>query len=129
MDNSIINIVDVTWFTNWFCVDFLVDRDRFMQRKLSNIKDNNEEFYMCSVEYKTDKLTIYIADNIDWIFTKFYKMLKKSKIDKIANLVDEDYPELTFEDIAEFKERLINDRIELLKLLKTIRKEYKIIKN
>ena len=128
MNENPLKTINVTFSNNdLFHINCLVDRNRFLENKLSNLTISGDEFYMISLEYKPYENKEWFADSHTWIFNRFYKLLKKEKYDKLMNECFNDHEmEYSEEYIILFMSNLELNRKSLLKLLKSIKTEYNL---
>jgi hypothetical protein len=82
---------------------------------------------MITLEYKPFENKEWFADNHNWIFSKFYKLLKKEKYKKLIDECFNDHEIEYSEDyIYQFELDIINNRKDILSLLKSVKKEYEL---
>lgn len=117
----------ISFTTDYFCIKFIVNRNRFKKGYLTGLTISGKEFSpSCELKFLgTDILKeIYIADNTEWIFKTFYKWLKEEKWDKILNeiYIEPEIPEIPRGKMLEYLKR---DRKDLLQLIKQLKQNYK----
>ena len=112
-----------------FFIEFYTIRTQFTDNnKLTNITGSGSEYLFGVLRYTKYNNKDWEADNLNWVFSTFYKALKKSKFDKLLTICFEnndcDYTDLYKE---QFIDQLKLEQYSILNLLKSIKKEYNLV--